>query len=303
MHLTNGGRFYDRSAFSRNGSSGIHGKFTVDELLRNGKKVRAFVHKEDARSEALVKQGAEIHVGDLYNFESARAALEGVTAAYFTMSVSTDLIPAAAFFAQASKEAGLKALVNMSQISARREAKSHTAFNHWIAERIFDWAGTPVIHLRPTFFAQWILYPFIREQIISGSVEWGWSMGKHAPIAAEDQARLIAAVLQNPGPHLGKTYPLYGPKEYTAAELFVEISRVLGREVKYTALTNGAFKKKLSGLPQVFAQHVEEVTKDHTNGIFAGTDSVIEKVTGTPPMGVEEFVKRNRASFDRVAGE
>jgi len=285
------------------GAAGYTGGFTVGELLRHGKQVRALVHKRDARSEALAKQGAELYVGDLHNFESTREALEGVTAAYFTMSVDSDLIPAAAIFAQASKEAGLKAIVNMSQISARRDAKSHTAFNHWIAERIFDWAGTPVIHLRPTFFAQWILYPFIREQIRTGSVQWGWSTGKHAPIAAEDQARLIAAVLQSPGPHLGKTYPLYGPKEYTAAELFAEVSRVLTREIKYIALPHSAFKQKLSRLAPGFAQHVEEVTKDHTGGIFAGTDSVIEKVTGTPPMGVEEFVTRNRHSFDLVTGE
>src|SRR5260370_39005985 len=39
--------------------------------------------------------------------------------------------------------------------------------------------------------------------------------GRHAPVAAEDQARLIAAILQHPTTHVGKTYPLFGPVDLT----------------------------------------------------------------------------------------
>jgi uncharacterized protein YbjT (DUF2867 family) len=280
------------------GATGYTGKYTVDELLRAGKKVRAFVHKKDERSDELANKGAEIFVGDLLDFDAVRKAVEGVTAAYFVIRIESDLILATSIFAQAAKEANLKFIVNMSQISARREAKSHAAFNHWLSERVFDWSGTPMIHLRPTFFAQWLLYPFIIEGNKKGLVEFGWSTGKHAPIAAEDQARFISAVLQNPIPHIGKTYPLFGPKEYTASELYAEISRVLGREVKYKTLSENEFKEKLSSQREIFSQHMFEVVKDHTNGVFAGTDHVIEEVTGKPPMGIEEFINMNRSAFE-----
>ncbi|MDH8308045.1 hypothetical protein QIG59_27760, partial [Klebsiella pneumoniae] len=65
-------------------------------------------------------------------------------------------IDATSFFAVAAAEKGVKAIVNMSQISARRDANSHAAQEHWVAERIFDWSGTPTTHLRPTFFAEWL---------------------------------------------------------------------------------------------------------------------------------------------------
>jgi hypothetical protein len=66
---------------------------------------------------------------------SVRSALEGVTAAYFVYRIqNTGLIDATAFMAQASKEAGAKAILNMSQISARREAKNHAARDFWISE-------------------------------------------------------------------------------------------------------------------------------------------------------------------------
>jgi NAD(P)H dehydrogenase (quinone) len=73
-----------------------------------------------------------------------------VDAAYFVYPIRPGLIEASAFFAQAAKEAGVSALVNMSQISARLESKSHAARDHWIAERLFDWSGVPVTQLRPT---------------------------------------------------------------------------------------------------------------------------------------------------------
>ena len=57
--------------------------------------------------------------------------------------------------------------------------------------------------------------------------------GRHAPVAAEDQARVIVAILQNPTAHAGKTYPLFGPVELTLPEVAAIISRVIGKEVTY----------------------------------------------------------------------
>ncbi len=46
------------------------------------------------------------------------------------------------------------------------------------------------------------------------------------------------------------------------------------------------------------AQHLVEVAKDHAAGVFSGTDEVIEKITGQPPMGLEEFIKKHREAFE-----
>jgi hypothetical protein len=53
--------------------------------------------------------------------------MEGVSAAYFVYPLIPGLIDATAYFAQAAREAGPRSIVNMSQISARRESKSHEA--------------------------------------------------------------------------------------------------------------------------------------------------------------------------------
>ena len=34
-------------------------------------------------------------------------------------------------------------------------------------------------------------------------------------------------------------------------------------------------------------------------GIFSGTNDVVERITGKPPLTLEEYVERNRANFDQ----
>ena len=140
------------------GSTGSTGSKTVKFLLNAGARVRAFVHSEDERSAALAVQGANVVRGDLLDFEAVCPALEGTQGAYFVYPIRPGILQASAYFAQAAKEAGIKIVVNMSQISARREAKSHAAQDHWISEQVFNWSGVPTTHLRPTLFAEWALY-------------------------------------------------------------------------------------------------------------------------------------------------
>src|SRR5262249_50587488 len=98
----------------------------------------------------------------------AGAALKNVDRAYFVYPIRPGLVQATAQFAQAAQEAGIEAIVNMSQVSARNDAKSHAARDHWLAEQVLDWSGLNVTHIRPTYFAEWLLYlaPMIRQGVM-----------------------------------------------------------------------------------------------------------------------------------------
>ena len=282
------------------GATGATGSKTVEFLLEAGVKVRAYVHRQDARSAALSALGAELVTGDLLDFEAVRRAMEGVKGAYFVYPIKPGIIQATAYFAQAAKEAAVSAIVNMSQVSARREAKSHAAQDHWISEQVLNWSGMPTTHLRPTLFAEWALY--WTGQIKTGILRLPFGTGRHAPIAAEDQARVIAKILLNPGEHNGKVYPLYGEKEYTFAEIAAEIGKVLGKPVAYEQIDAWALKK-LSGKTGRTAssdtlwQHFEEIAKDHQNGVFAGTNDLVQKIGGKRPMGLPEFLQANKTAI------
>ena len=121
------------------GPTGSTGRATVHNLLEAGATVRAFTHREDDRLELLRRQGAQVVIGDLLDFEAVRSALDGVEGAYVVFPILPGILQATGYFAQAAKEANLKTVVNMSQVSARREAKSPAAQDHWMAEQVFNW--------------------------------------------------------------------------------------------------------------------------------------------------------------------
>jgi NAD(P)H dehydrogenase (quinone) len=289
-----------QSTFLIAGATGDTGRNVTKILTGQGLPVRALVHREDERSQALRAMGAEVVVGDLSDLDAVRQVMEGIQAAYFVYPIEPGLIEATVFFAQAAKEAGVKSIVNMSQISARSDSKSHAARNHWVAERVFDWSGVPVTHLRPTYFAQWLLYPhFISSIKKHGAISLPFGNGRHAPIAAEDQARVIAAILLDPVAHQGKTYPLYGPVEMDQAGIAAAVGEALGRKVVYQPIEIDEYRARLEsvGMPAHRIQHLCAVAVDYRNGIFAGTNNVIEDITGQPPMTVQAFITLHKDAF------
>jgi len=281
------------------GKTGVH---TVNRLLKDGHAVRAMVHREDERSARLRDAGAEIVVGDLLDHEDVLRAVDGVSAAYLCYPVLPGFIQATAYFADAAQRARLDVVVSMSQISAREDADSHAARDHWIAERVLDWSGVPAVHLRPTLFTEWLTFPWVRNRLVEeGRITLPLGEGRHAPISGEDQARLIATILTNPAGHVGKTYPLYGPVEFSQHELAAELSRILERRIVYSPSTLEEYRAYLQTfqLPEFLIQHFLAIAVDYQNGIFAGADGVIGEITGQAPQTVEHFVQANMEAFKR----
>jgi NAD(P)H dehydrogenase (quinone) len=283
------------------GATGFTGRAAVDTALKLGLQVRAFVHSEDARAAALRARDVEVAVGDISNIDNVRGALEGVQSAYFVYPIGPGIIDATACFAQAAKEAGVSAIVNMSQISARRDSMSHAAQNHWVAERVFDWSGISTTHLRPTFFAEWLIYGRATRDIKEYQrVSVPFEDARHAPIAAEDQGRLIGHILANPGSHAGQTYNLFGPVEMDYHGIAAAVSEVLGTSVSYAPISIEEFRNNLevrNHYPPFFVQHLAAVAQDCRNGLFAGTNDVIERITGEAPMTLQTFLSRHREAF------
>lgn len=309
-----------QKTFLVTGATGSTGGHTVNLLLERGYRVRAVAHRQDERSRRLQERGVEVVYGDLLDFDFVLASMQGVEGAYFCYPIRPGILQATAYLAQAAKRAGAKIVVNMSQISAREDAKSQSARDHWLAERVFDGFGVPVAHLRPTYFAEWFLHN--AAMVRQGLLQLPFGTGKHAPIPAEDQARVIAGILENPEQYAGQVYPLYGPVEYTHQEIVEVIGRVLGKRVDYRQISVDEWRALVGagGDPKdaaggsagkmygefepsrqqrvgdsFFIQHLRQVAEDHQNGLFAGTNEVVEKIGGQKPMTLEQFVERHRA--------
>ncbi len=283
------------------GATGRTGGAAIEELMKMGRKVRAYVRSDDERAEAFRKRGIETAIGDFTSIDAIRAAMEGIRSAYFLHPIAPGILGAAAYFAQAAREAGVSAIVNMSQISARRESASHAAQDHWVSERVFDWSGVPTTDLRPTFFADWLVYPhFAKEIWATRKIEFPFENGRHAPISSDDQGRVIAHLLAKPEGHGGKIYSLHGPVEMNHTEIAAVMSDVLGVKIDYAPTSIETLKTKMETVykfPPFLIQHLVEVAQNYRDGIFSGTNDAVERITGTPALTVKQFITQNRAAF------
>jgi NAD(P)H dehydrogenase (quinone) len=281
-------------------ATGSTGQPTVELLLRRGHRVRAFVHREDDRSRQLAAGGAEIVVGDLLDFHDVSSALRGVSGAYFCYPIAEGLLDATVMFVQAATEAGLRSVVNMSQVSARREAGSNASRQHWLAERLLDRTAMLTAYVRPTFFAEWISWSWGRRGA-EGVLRLPFGNGRHAPVAAVDQAYVIAAILEHPEPHDRQAYPLYGPVEMDHYGIAAAVSRALGIPVSYEPVSIEEFAAGLAsqGRSPHLIQHLSNVAADYQNGLFRGTNNLIEVIGDRTPMSVEEFVIDRKSAFDQ----
>ncbi|NGZ83725.1 NmrA family NAD(P)-binding protein [Duganella aceris] len=282
------------------GANGTTGAFAINQLLAQGANVRALVHKDDERAAKLRARGVDVVVGNIENFQSVRAALVGVRSAYFVYPLEAQILKAAVYFAQAAKEAGVQAVVNISQRTAHIDSASHSAQDHWFSERVFDWSGVPVIHLRPTLFMEWLLYPF-QQPIIAGhnTLMLPGGNGRHSPVSAFDQGRVIATLLRDPAPHIGRTYHLYGPEELSYSEIAQAVGEGIGKDLRYVPEDPEAFVTRLlqAGVPPYVVRHLSAVFDEYRDNLLDGSNNTIEALTGVAPMTIKEFARQHAASL------
>ncbi|MER7678512.1 NAD(P)H-binding protein [Streptomyces sp. NPDC096934] len=286
------------------GATGDTGRAAVRASLALGMNVRALVHRIDERSDALAESGAEVVTGDLLDINTLRPAMEGTEAAYLVWPVQPHLIHATVNFAQAAKETGVGTVINLSQRSADRESTSDSCRDTFIAEEVLNWSGLDVIHLRPTYFLEWLLYPWQLPYLRQGILRMPVGKGRHSPVAADDQGRAIAALLLRPEGHIGTTIPLSGPVEMDHEQMAAELSEALGRQIVFQDLPVAEYVDSLKemGVPPYIVQHLGGAMVDYQNGHMSGADDNIEKLTGRRPMTVGEFARAHADLLNGVSG-
>src|SRR5271169_4866392 len=223
------------------GNVGAVGRTIIKLLRERDLPVRALVHRLDERSQALSDMGAELVVADLTSGADVARALHGCQRMYFGMSVSPPYLQATVIAAAAAREiADLEVFVNISQMTVSQMSLSNMTDSpqqqqHWLGEQVLNWSGLPVVHVRATVFLEHFFFTSMAAASIAknGTIRLPFGSGRTSPVAARDVARVIAAILENPKPHVGKVYELTGPRSVDMHEMVKEYEEALGRPVKY----------------------------------------------------------------------
>jgi uncharacterized protein YbjT (DUF2867 family) len=200
----------------------------------------------------------------------------------------------------AARDAGVEALVNMSQISAREDSLSPLARQHWLSEHILDRADIGAVHIRPTFFAENLVIFGAETIAAQGKLYLPYGAEKHAPVAAADIARVVSAILADPTFHVGERYVVTGPRNLSLREMAEILSLELGRSVEYVDLPVEAWGEVLAGVDGMsdsLITHLKAVAVDHQNGIFSAETDVVERIAGQSAQTLADFIREQRAAF------
>jgi uncharacterized protein YbjT (DUF2867 family) len=287
---------------------GVGGRVT-ELLLRQGKAVRAMVRNEDERAQALRDMGAEVVVGNLLDLDSMHEVIDGCETMYFGMSVSADYLAATVNTAAVAKNHGVRAFINMSQMTLSQMSITQTTASpqhklQWLSEQALDWSGLPVVHVRPTIFLEGFFLTLTSDSVReSNQIRLPFGEGKTSPVAAEDVARVITALLVDPRPHIGKIYHLTGPQSENMHFFAQEYSRALGRTITYQDIPVERWRDGLleHRFPVHVVNHLATMADLHRAGRFDRMSDDVLTLTGKGPLSVQEFVRKNAATFTTSA--
>ncbi|HLG77708.1 MAG TPA: NmrA family NAD(P)-binding protein, partial [Ktedonobacteraceae bacterium] len=235
---------------------------------------------------------------------SLRTVTDGVDRIYFSYPIDPRHLEAATNMAVAAREAGVETLVNNSLMPARADHPSPEARQHWLAERIFDWAAIGAIHVRGAFFYENLLRWAAGGVTATGELRlpFGEGDGKVFWVAAEDIARVDAAILANPDPHRGQTYNIAGPDLLTHNEIATLFGRVLERPVAYVDIPVEQWREDLVTLEGPHPHLIEHLSclayefrqRARVDGIRTVT---VKQITGVEPLSLKAYLVQHKGAL------
>jgi uncharacterized protein YbjT (DUF2867 family) len=289
------------------GTGGVGSK--VVALLRDrGRAVRAMVHHDDVRADGLRALGADVEVGDLLRPADVATTLDSVPRMLFNMSLAPSYLEATATVATVARAVGhLEALVaisqmTVSQMNALSMSESHHQRLHFLSEQVLNWSGLPVVHVRPTVFLDNPLFTTLAARSIadSGTIRLPFGTGRTSPIATDDVARVVATVLTDPAPYIGRVLELTGPRSQDMNGVAAEYARALSRPVSYVDVPWEMWNENVlahANLGPYVEEHIETMARLHRENRYDRVTATVEEITGQPAESVEEFVARRKDLF------
>ena len=277
-------------------AAGKTGRHTTLSLLDRGLPVRAMVHRDDARAAELRARGAQVVVGDLSDVGDVRRALRGVQRAYWAAPVVPGALEAATLFASVAEDERLEVVVSMSQWLADPGHPSAHTRAEWLADRVFSWMpSVGSITVNPGFFAE--NYVYTLDAVAQfGVLTAPFGDGRNAPPPTEDIAAVAAALLDDPGPHLGNSYRPTGPALINGADFAEILSGIFGRRIRYVDIPFFVLAKaaRAMGFNEYTVVQLKWYIDELKRGTFAvgAPTDVVERLTGQAPESMETIARR-----------
>jgi uncharacterized protein YbjT (DUF2867 family) len=212
-------------------------------------------------------------------------ALEGVGSAY--VAHHWDALPGApetlGSFADLAVESGVRRLVLMSGRGEEVAVRGQQAVRD---------SGAELTILSSTWFAQNFSEDYWREMVQAGELALPAGDMPEPFVDAEDIADVAVAALTDDR-HIGEVYELTGPRLLTFAEAVREISRAVGREIRYVpvSIEDFAAASAAQGVPSEVVEMLSLIFEEVLDGRNARLADGVQRALGREPRDFTDYAR------------
>lgn len=278
------------------GASGQLGRAVVEELLHLGATHVVAASRTPEKLGHLQARGVEVRAADFDRPETLRKAFAGVDRLAF---VSTDAIDVPGKrLAQhraaiaAATENGVRHVVYTSAPAPHPTAESSLIDDHfWTEAALFAAPFTWTI-LRNHLYMELLLMS--AQQVVSSGQLFSATGGKgRAYVARQDCARAIAGALV--GAEGREVLDVTGPTAVTQEEVAALLSQVTGKTVQHVEVPPPGLAEGLShaGLPPHMVKVIVNFDVEASQGYHALVTPTVERLAGTQPVTLHEFLHKH----------
>lgn len=134
----------------------------------------------------------------------------------------------------------------------------------------------------------------------SGTIRLPFGTGRTSPIASDDVARVVAKVLTDPEPYIGRALELTGPQSQDVNGVAGEDARALNKPVSYVDVPWDTWAEQTlpyANLGPYVEEHLATMARLHRENRYDRVTATVAEVTGRPAETVEQFVARRSDLF------
>ena len=153
-------------------------------------------------------------------------------------------------------------------------------------------SGAELTVVRSTWFAQNFSEDYWREQVQSNEVALPAGDTPEPFVDADDIADVAVAALTDDR-HVGEVYELTGPRLLTFAEAVLEISRAVGREIRYVPISSEGFAAAAAeqGVPSEVIEMLTFIFGEVLDGRNARLADGVQRALGREPRDFSEYAR------------
>jgi uncharacterized protein YbjT (DUF2867 family) len=234
--------------------------------------------------------------GDL---ESMREALSGIeTLLLVPIREHPERVRLHTTAVDAAVAAGVTRIVYSSFLGAGPDSTFTLARDHYATEEHIRSTGVAFTFLRGSAYLEVLRFIIGPDGVIRGPA----GDGRLAPVARDDMADTVAAVLTSAGGHDGEAYDVTGPETVSLQQVADEFSLVTGRRITYVneTLEEARASRRASGASDWQVEAWVSTYLQIAAGELDVVSDTVPRITGHPALSLHEFLIAHPESYEHL---